>query len=521
MKVILLTLLGFATTLQALAQPAVIPLPQSFSKGNDTFSLSNKTAIVVNENALKDEAWYLQKELLRLNGITTTIQEQKKETTIFLSKDSKHKAIIGSYQINMSGTEVRLSASDEEGVFNGISTLLQLVATAKNSNGVFRLECWNIFDAPKYSWRGLMLDESRHFYGKEKVKSILNWMAFYKLNKFHWHLTDEPGWRIEIKKYPFLSLIGGIGNYTDSIAAPKFYTQEDIKDIVAYASERKIEVIPEIDMPGHARAANRAYPQFSGGGSAKYPDFTFDPGKPATYQYLTDVLKEVNTLFPSQMIHLGGDEVSFGNEKWNSNEGIKMLMQEKGLKNLKDVEEYFLQRMADSVYSLGSKVLAWDEMASASLPASKSIIFWWRHDQPQQLQTALKNNYPVVLCPRIPFYFDFVQDTSHKVGRKWVKAIAGLNDIYNFDASRYISKDKTQLVLGVQANIWTEHVVTIQRLEYMLFPRISALAEAAWSNTKNYENFLERLKPHQTIYKKEGIFYYNPFNPSSNAEPLK
>ncbi|MFP4367730.1 MAG: family 20 glycosylhydrolase, partial [Bacteroidales bacterium] len=170
-----------------------------------------------------------------------------------------------------------------------------------------------IREDPEYGWRGIMLDESRHFFGKDKVKSILDWMVYYKLNRFHWHLTDSPGWRIEIKKYPKLGHVGGIGNHTDPFTPAEFYTQEDIKEIIAYAKERKIVVIPEIDMPGHATAANHAYPEYSGGGSERYPDWTFHPGREGTYQYLTDILREVDALFPSQMVHLGGDEVSCGN----------------------------------------------------------------------------------------------------------------------------------------------------------------------------------------------------------------
>src|SRR5690606_13307445 len=168
------------------------------------------------------------------------------------------------------------------------------------------IPAWEITDQPRYAWRGLMLDESRHFFGKEKVKSILDWMAFYKLNRFHWHLTDEPAWRLEIKKYPLLTLIGGIGSFTDGAAPAAYYTQQQIHEIVAYAAERNITVIPEIDMPGHATAANRAYPEYSGGGTEAHPHFTFNPGKEDTYAYLTDILRETNALFPSQLLHLGG-----------------------------------------------------------------------------------------------------------------------------------------------------------------------------------------------------------------------
>lgn len=365
-----------------------------------------------------------------------------------------------------------------------------------------------------------MLDESRHFFGKEKVKSLLDWMAFYKLNKFHWHLTDEPGWRVEIKKYPLLTYIGGIGNHSDPDAAPNYYTQEDIREIVKYAAERKITVIPEVDMPGHARAANRAYPEFSGGGSERYPHFTFNPGLEATYSYLTDILKEVDMLFPSQMIHLGGDEVHFGNQQWNDIEGVQRLMAENQYTDLSEVEKHFMVRMADSLYAMGNKFLAWDEMADIPLPVDKTIIFWWRHDQPDYLTKALKRNYPVVLCPRIPLYFDFVQHDSHKVGRRWAGAYSELEGVYYFNAEQYAG-DRTPQVLGIQANLWTEVIRTPERFDFMMFPRISALAEAAWGNNADFSGYQERVGDHLSLYKEQGIYYFNPFCPEEFPEPAE
>src|SRR5690606_36011303 len=231
-----------------------------------------------------------------------------------------------SYRLQVTGKQITITAHSAGGMINGISSLLQLVESRQSQNQQVWVDGWQVNDAPLYKWRGLMLDESRHFFGIKKVKSILNWMAYYKLNRFHWHLTDEPGWRIEIKKYPLLALVGGVGSYTNPYVPAQFYTQDEIAEVVRYAAERNITVIPEIDMPGHATAANRAYPAFSGGGSDKHPEFTFNPGKEETYAYLTHILREVNALFPSGMLHLGGDEVSYGNEKWITNPDIKNLM---------------------------------------------------------------------------------------------------------------------------------------------------------------------------------------------------
>jgi hexosaminidase len=491
----------------------VIPQPALAKEVKAGFVLNKNTALIVDDASLLPAANYLQKQLLLQNAIPLSIQPNGIGAYIRLSLTKK--MVAESYQLNMNARQIHISGADEASVFYGIISLLQLAATSQNKSGNLMLQCWNIEDRPAYGWRGLMLDESRHFFGIDKVKSILNWMAFYKLNRFHWHLTDEPAWRIEIKNYPQLALVGGIGSYTNPNAPAQFYTQDQIAEIIRYAEERHITVIPEIDMPGHATAANKAYPQFSGGGSEKHPEFTFHPGKEETYNYLTNILREVNALFPSRMLHLGGDEVSFGNDKWLADPDVKQLMARRQLKTVQEVEQYFMQRMADSVYALNAKLLAWDEVANMNLPKKQTIVFWWRHDKPQQLETTLNNGYQTVLCPRLPFYFDFVQDSTHSVGRKWNKAYSPLEDVYNFNAANQpgVKAANRNQVLGVQANVWTETMADSYRLDYMLYPRIAALAETAWSSAerKNYPSFVRNLKQHFLLYNKERINYFNPF----------
>jgi hexosaminidase len=518
-KVLLFLFLFLSITVKSQTVPPIIPLPAEFQKTEGEFILSHKTKIFVGDLSLKEEAYFLQKELLH-QEIPLSISTEETGAGVQLVIDNE---LGNSYQLKVTNRSVSIASGSDEGIFYGIISLLQIANQEGLSDGKIVLPLWEIKDRPVYAWRGIMLDESRYFFGMAKVKQILDWMAYYKLNKFHWHLTDSPGWRIQIKKYPKLTLVGGIGNQSDPFAPAEYYTQEEIKEIVAYAGERKIEVIPEIDMPGHASAANRAYPQFSGGGSEKYPEFTFHPAKDDTYQYLTDILREINALFPSNMIHLGGDEVSFGNEKWHTDPEIESLMKNERLENLKEVENYFFQRMADSLLTLDNIVLAWDEMASASLDKNKTILFWWRHDQPQQLTTALNNQYPVIICPRIPFYLDFVQKDSHQYGRKWAGAFSPLEDVYGFTLDGLnIPSDQNNLVLGIQANLWTETVHNEQRLDFLLFPRIAAVAEVAWTqeNHKNYEHFLSRLEQHLPLYKKDLIYYFDPFQPEKHPEPI-
>lgn len=500
----------------------VIPLPNHYEKADGAFIVNNHTAVIAQDPSFLPEASFLKNQLLRYTGIPLMSKEHNSSSIILKkvnTKDSKK----GSYSIKMNAEKITIAATGRTGIFNGVISLLQLAIQSKETDHAVKIDCWDIKDAPLYEWRGVMLDESRHFFGKKIVKEILDQMALLKLNRFHWHLTDQPGWRIQIKKYPLLTLVGGIGNHSDSLAPAQYYTQDDIREIVAYATARHITVIPEIDMPGHATAANRAYPEFSGGGAGKFANFTFNPGKEATYHFLTNILREVSVLFPSGMIHLGGDEVSFGSKSWGSKPGVRALMQKEHMKNLKDVEHYFFNRMTDSALKIYNKVMAWDEVADASLPADSIVVFWWRHDKPEQLKKAFEKGYQVVLCPRIPLYFDFVQDSSDRDGRRWRGAFSSLEKVYQFSDNTYPAAARGKgSILGIQANLWTETVKSEKRLEYLLFPRITALAEAAWTeqDNRNYKQFLSRLKNQLMLYKKESIYYYNPFSPKATPEVI-
>ncbi|SEW43002.1 beta-N-acetylhexosaminidase [Chitinophaga arvensicola] len=523
MKKYLLAIAIAFTLLPAVAQQIcpVIPLPVKADKKNGSFKLSNSTVITSADSSL---GTYLQEELFRRFGISA-VTKQKKGSAEIVFKKASGLTNPDAYTLSISNNKVVISAGAREGFFNGIQSLLQLAEVAPLSGKSIQLPGWEISDAPQYAWRGVMLDESRNFFGKQKVKSILDWMAFYKLNRFHWHLTDVPGWRIEIKKYPLLTTVGGIGNIVDPKAPAAYYTQEDIREIVAYAQERCIVIIPEIDMPGHAAAANRAYPAFDGGGTDRYPQFTFNPGREGTYQYLADILTETDELFPSQLIHLGGDEVTFGNAAWDSDTGVIRLKQAMGLKDRKQVEDYFIQRMADTVLKRHNNVMAWDEIATAHLPADSTIVCWWRHDKPEALALSLQKGYSVVLCPRLPFYFDFVQDSSHKIGRRWKDGeFNTLQAVYDFSAGNIpVTKGHESLILGVQGCIWTETVHNDKRLDFLLFPRIAALAESAWttSSRKAFNGFLGRLKAQQPLYAKDHLNYFDVFQPAKHPESGK
>jgi hexosaminidase len=496
---------------------AIIPKPDSVIVARGFYKLDKKAAMFCPETvpgSIVDVFTDEVKDFLQLE------KGKKTESAINIIIEPGKKP--EGYSINVKKDGIFISASTLHGAFYGLQSLRQLIIYSEKKNDKLFIPCCSIDDAPAFSWRGIMLDESRHFFGIEKVKQLLDMMAFHKLNVFHWHLTDVPGWRLEIKKYPKLTTVGGIGNQNDPDAPAKFYSQEQIKEIVKYAQERFIQVIPEIDMPGHAGASNRAYPEFSGGGSLRYPEFTFNPGKDGTYSYLTDILKEVSQLFPSNYIHLGGDEVNFGNQQWNSDKFVKKLMKKHNLTDLKAVEKYFVRRMADTIKSLNKTTIGWDEIIDLKLNPEDAVVMWWRHDKPGQLKEALENKYRVILCPRIPLYFDFVQFEMHKWGRKTKGKLCDSKTVYNFppDTLPGVKEYRSQ-VLGMQANIWTEVIQNNKRLDFMTYPRISALAEAAWTKpgNKNYVNFLIRLKPLLNYLKEKDIYYFDLFNPESSPEP--
>lgn len=521
--VLLLTLIQQMAMGQDLSP--VIPQPAAFKKTSGNLTVNSQTAIYISDPQLQPVAGYLRQEILKHTGLALSVVARKTPNSIVLELKKARQAQPEAYQLSIQPKGVLIRSAAPAGAFNGVISLLQIIRQAPVKAGSIALSSWEINDAPQLAWRGVLLDESRFFFGKETVKEILDWMAFYKLNRFHWHLTDTPGWRIEIKNYPKLTVVGGIGNHGDPQAPAAYYTQEEIKEIVRYAAERFIEVIPEIDMPGHAASSNRAYPAFSGGGSERYPEFTFNPGKEETYGYLTNILKEVDVLFPAKKIHLGGDEVHFGNKQWQTNPDVQQLMKAKNLPDLKAVEHYFIKRMADSLSRLNSQILAWDEVVQVDLPVKNTTIFWWRHDQPQQLKTALDKGYQVVLCPRIPFYLDFVQDSSHFSGRRWKGDFSTLEKLYAFSLATYpeiITPKNKNLVTGMQAALWTETISSKKRLEFMLFPRIAALSEAAWTKpeTRNFPDFKKRLPKHLQLYQQEDLYFYNPLRLAAKPEVI-
>ncbi len=433
------------------------------------------------------------------------------------------------YEIVISQRGITIRGGDDAGVFYARQTLGQM----RDSYGS-KLPCCRIKDAPRYPWRGFMLDESRHFHGAEYVKKTLEQMTRFKLNKFHWHLTDSQGWRIQIDAYPALTEVGGIGNNSDRNAECRYYTKDQIRDIVSYAASLNIEIIPEIDMPGHATAANRAYPEHSGGAGERYPHFTFNVGREETYAFLETVLREVAGLFPSKYLHLGADEVFFGNSCWNDNPDIQALIKREGLDGLKGAEGYFVRRMAAFVLGLGKTPVLWDDALDVGI-GNDCVIMWWRHDNQEHLHKALSEGYATILCPRLPCYFDYVQAEHHTQGPMRAGHWNPTCNVYMFPensdregdshtktAWNLTDKEKAN-ILGLQANLWTERVQNRPRADFMTWPRLCALAEAAWSRpeVKDYTDFTVRMDAAFRYLKKRGVYYFDFRKPERTPEPIQ
>ena len=493
----------------------LIPYPDSISILPGTFTFEHGIAISSSDENLNQTISLFKNELNNL-GIDTNKNSDK--ILILKLKSSSDKGS-EAYKLEVNKNRIELTASDPKGIFYGLMTIWQELKFSKSKT----IPCGYIMDEPRFEYRGFMLDESRHFFGKNKVKQIIDMMSKFKLNTFHWHLTDAPGWRIEIEAYPKLATIGGQGHYKQPDAPAKYYSKEDIREIIDFATDRFVEIIPEIDMPGHATAANRAYPEFSGGGSEKYPDFTFNPGKESTYRYLNTILNEVAELFPSKYIHLGGDEVHFGNEAWNTNDSIQTVIQREGFESLVDVEHYFMQRMKDHLFSINKNLAGWDEIIESGVSNKSTLVYWWRHDKKEQLKKSLTKGYNTILCPRIPLYFDFVQHDIHTVGRRW-DGFGSIEDVYRYpDSIHLFSDEEMKLIKGIQACLWTEHFDTEEWLDFMTYPRMLALSESAW--TKNYNKDISRFNKNLPLVfeflEEQNIYYYNSLTPTLNVEPKK
>ena len=427
------------------------------------------------------------------------------------------------YRIDISARRAQLSAGDDAGLFYGLQTLLQLADERGN------LPCVSIEDHPRYRYRGLHLDVCRHFFPVRFIKHYLDWMASCKLNTFHWHLTDDQGWRIEIKRYPRLTEIGGYrtrtqigGFHEDPITYEQgryggYYTQDEIREVVAYAAKRHIAVIPEIEMPGHATAALAAYPELACGHGPKsfetsgrwgVLDDVFCPGKEQTFEFLEGVLDEVLELFPSKLIHLGGDECP--RVRWKECPDCRARMEDEGIEDEAGLQTYLTLRIGRHLEAKGRRLIGWDEILDGEL-APGAVVMSWRGTRGGI--AAARRRHEVIMTPSTYLYFDKKATDSYDEPVSLSSSLLPLEKIYGYDPDEGIAPEDRRYLLGVQANLWTEFIRTEGRASFQLLPRIYALAEIAWSpvERKSWREFSEvRLPAHLARIDASGEPYRLP-----------
>ncbi len=487
------------------AQCPIIPTPVSFLTQNEYADYSDRI-VFRSMDLSKEELAYFDTKMTALYQTKSIIAKKSEKDFIRFTQLKSNQTDY--YELTISKSRIDIAFTTPTSKFYALNSLLQLF---QQKDGKLLLLTCAIKDAPKFSWRGLHLDVARHFFTVDEVKRFIDLMAFYKFNKFHWHLTDDQGWRIEIKKYPKLTEIGGFRDSTINEhynTEPRtykkereggFYTQEDIKEVVAYAKLRSIEVVPEIEMPGHARAALAAYPELSCAGEKQsVPGLwgVFDDifcSKPSTIAFLKDVLSEVIPLFPSQYVHIGGDEAP--KMRWKKCGDCQQIIAKQGLKDEHELQSYFIQQMDDFLTSKGKKLIGWDEILEGGLSTNAAVMSWRGAEGGIE---AARQNHSVVMSPTTYCYFDYYQSGDNEEPL----AIGGylpLEKVYEFEAiPSQLEQEKWSYILGGQANLWTEYIQTFSQVEYMVYPRALAISEKLWCEKPlNYDEFLLTLRNYQ------------------------
>lgn len=516
---------------------SIIPRPAKLVEGNGQFTFGQVTT-----------AWADAYEGDSIQSLLKSFEQEFTSTTGLAFKASKaSKAALQlrlnpslkgeSYCLSVSKTNVIIEAARPVGFFYALQTLKQMLPTRAVMAGVsvekgtsMTLPVVEIEDAPRFGWRGFMLDEGRHFFGKKAVKQVLDVMAAYKMNRFHWHLTDDQGWRVEIKKYPRLTTYGAWRNtmtlswgntLPDGERYGGYYTQDDVREIVAYARERFIEIVPEVDIPGHSQAAVAVYPEFLACDPEKPHEVWLSQGvstdvinvaNPKAVQFAKDVIDELITLFPYQYMHLGGDECPV--KKWEQNKDCQALLKQIGSKNYRDLQIHFYKQLKDYVASKPAQqqrhFIFWNEVlhGNTSVLGKDFTVMAWV-DADKAAQEAAKRGLTTILSPQIPYYInrrqskDIWEPRSQGWGTETVEAV------YNYMPMKNVAENLQEKYMGVQANFWTEWVENTPKLQYLLLPRLAAVAEAGWTPQaeRSYPDFLKRLQQESSYYDMKGMNY--------------
>lgn len=503
------------------AKQVVLPMPNNVKITKGTLQISK--SINITENGAKDLLKYIKLEFKK--RFELNVEEKKSEAKLHLTIQPTLNMNNEAYKLSITPDSIHITASDQKGLFYGAQTLLQLMKASKK-NGEISLTCQEIKDQPRFLWRSYMLDEARHFFGKQEVLRLLDVMAMLKMNVFHWHLTDDAGWRIEIKKYPKLTEIGSkrtdteTGTWGSGKTAGKphsgFYTQKEIKEILRYAQARHIKIVPEIEMPGHASASVASYPWL--GTKKEKIEVPVKFGKhyqiydvidPKVKKFLKEVVSEVIDLFETDVIHIGGDEVRFNH--WEEDADMVAYKKAKGFNSFMDIQIEFTNMMSRFIESKGASMMGWNEILGKNLHkgeirfdevstkiAPNVVVQFWKGDL-NELSNAAKNGYKLVNSFHLYTYLDY----SYKN--------ISLKKAYSFNPiPKGLKKEYHKNIIGSGSQMWTEWTPKAKDMERQTFPRLAAYAEVGWTNleTKDYDNFVKRLQPIIEEWKVKGIEVY-------------
>lgn len=503
----------------------IIPLPLNIDLIDGNFIVDKNTVLVSNPAFSKAVSVVENSLDNALNSPIIKNDLPAGKTNIQFAFDNTLDS--SAYQIEIGLTGIIIKAKNAVGAFYAAQSLRQMIwnSTLGQKKDSISLRCMKITDKPKYAWRGFHLDVSRHFFTKEYILKIIDWLAYYKLNKLQLHLTDDQGWRIQIDQFPLLTEIGGWRNFNsmDSTCMELakqdinytidkrfikeisgntlyggFYTKQDIREIVAYATENYIEVIPEIDMPGHMSAAIRAYPQLSCVDSAGWgTEFSFPicPCNEQVMDFSYKVWDEVLELFPSNIVHIGCDEVEKGT--WAASAECQAFMKEHGITSLNEIQNYFVKKLQEHIQSKGKTVIAWDDVIDGNIDSKITMMYWrdWVTDSPER---CASNGNKLILTPATPFYLASVNTDK------------ALQNLYNYNPADIYPVSVLTKVQGLQSCLWTEIVPSEPMFEHYVFPRLQALAEICWTSGNNWYSFQVRMKPHFDYLNQQKINYRRP-----------
>ena len=522
---------------------AIIPQPAHLIVKNESFKFGKQLKVCIASyrgdsvtlvfDSFKDD-------FQKATGIKVTSVHSEAKAGIVLSVNQT--LAPEAYKLDVSPKQIRIEAARPAGFYYALQTLKQLISrhvmagVAVGGRQEWSIPTVEIEDVPRFEWRGFMLDEGRHFFGKDEVKRVIDIMSTYKMNRFHWHLTEDQGWRIEIKKYPKLTEIGAwrdrtvIGRNTeeyDNTRYGGFYTQEQAKEIVKYAGERYITVIPEVDLPGHMLAALAAYPEMgcTGGPYEVCPRWgVFEDvlciGNEKSMQFLEDVMAEIIDIFPSKYIHIGGDEAP--RTRWKKCPKCQARIRTEKLKADKNhtaedrLQSYCMTRIEKLLNSKGRQIIGWDEILEGDVAPNATVMSW--RGSAGGIKAA-QLGHDVIMTPNDYCYFDYYQseDTRHEPFA--IGGFVPLEKVYSLNPTASLTEEQAKHILGTQANLWTEYIPTSEQVEYMVLPRMAALAEVQWTQLekKDYTNFTTRLAGLIGLYRRDGLNYREPFRQQADS----